>query len=520
MLFNSFIFLFVFLPVVFVGTRLLAKIDWRLCAGWLALASLVFYGYWNPKFVLLLLLSATFNYFAGMLIAVAEGKRRPLLLAISIGINLGVLAYYKYANFFLENVAQVAGGHWAGVNIVLPLGISFFTFTQIAFLVDVHRRIATEYNYVHYLLFVTFFPHLIAGPVLHHKDMVPQFQKPETYRIDWTNIAIGLAFFTAGLAKKVLIADRIAPAASVVFDAARDGTAVQFFDAWSGALAYTFQIYFDFSGYSDMAIGLAFLFNIRFPINFNSPYQARTIIDFWRRWHITLSNFLRDYLYIPLGGNRRGPARRYTNLMLTMLLGGLWHGANWTFVIWGGLHGIFLVINYAWLSFKKRLGLFQTGPSHIRNGIALTITLLCVIFAWVFFRAETLPAAIAMLKGMAGLNGISVSPSVAKFALFDGWKLDSNGFFHHVATLGSVFRNFGRPLIIAFVIALLLPNIQTLVQQFLDSRSEKRAAPRSRWAKFAGSAASARMIALGIGLLLGYTIADIDLNSPFLYFQF
>ncbi|SDU15108.1 D-alanyl-lipoteichoic acid acyltransferase DltB, MBOAT superfamily [Pseudomonas mandelii] len=312
-------------------------------------ASVFFYGWWSTTYIPLLLASIVFNYTVGYIIAKNhERARAKSKAALYVGVisNLLLLCYYKYSNFFLGEVARSTGVHMPTLELVLPLGISFFTFTQIAFLVDAWKGKAQEYNFWHYLLFVTWFPHLIAGPILHHGQMMPQFKDPEIYRIRSRNISIGVALFAVGLGKKLLLADPISTYADPVFHAAATGQAIGPMIAWVGAIAYTLQIYFDFSGYSDMAVGLSMLFGIHLPINFNSPYKARNIIEFWRRWHMTLSQFLRDYLYIPLGGNRKGETRRLVNLMLTMLLGGLWHGANWTFVIWGALHGAYLCINH------------------------------------------------------------------------------------------------------------------------------------------------------------------------------
>ena len=363
MLFNSFAFLFAYLPIVLAGYFLLDRLaptagtsaNWRRLApaAWLAGASLFFYAWWDVRYLPLLLASICVNYGAGRLIGASAGAARKRVLVAALALNLGLLAYYKYANFFIDSVnaiAVTAGAGavslpWHGLDIILPIGISFFTFTQIAFLVDCYRGEVREYRFIHYVLFVSYFPHLIAGPVLHHRDMMPQFADPANAHPRAANFAIGLSIFTIGLAKKVLIADNLSPLAIPVFAAGAEPTLIE---AWIGVLAYTFQLYFDFSGYSDMAIGLSRLFGVKLPLNFNSPYKAANIADFWRRWHMTLSRFLRDYLYIPLGGSRRGEAMRYRNLMLTMLLGGLWHGAGWTFVIWGGLHGLYLVLQQAW----------------------------------------------------------------------------------------------------------------------------------------------------------------------------
>ena len=347
MLFNSFVFIFVFLPLTLAGFFLLGRFRPGLAAAWLTAASLVFYGWWNPLYVGLLVLSICFNYACGVAIARAtagnDKRRSQRMLIFAVAANLGVLAYYKYANFFLASINPVSGTALSLGEIVLPLGISFFTFTQIAFLADAYYGKVREYSFVHYGLFVTYFPHLIAGPVLHHAEMMPQFAQPATYRFSFENAAVGITIFVIGLFKKVMLADEIGVYAKPVFDTAATGVELTALEAWCGALAYTLQLYFDFSGYSDMAIGLSRLFGVVLPLNFHSPYKAVNIIAFWRRWHMTLSRFLRDYLYIPLGGNRRGVARRYAALLITMVLGGLWHGAGWTFVLWGTLHGVYLV---------------------------------------------------------------------------------------------------------------------------------------------------------------------------------
>jgi D-alanyl-lipoteichoic acid acyltransferase DltB (MBOAT superfamily) len=275
----------------------------------------------------------------------------------------------------------------------LPLGISFFTFTQIAFLVDLHRREASRPDAPRYALFVTFFPHLVAGPLYHHAQVMPQFEAPNAFRARPDHLAAGLDLLVLGLFKKCVIADHLAPFANAMFDAASRGEAPGTVMAWAGILAYTFQIYFDFSGYSDMAMGLARMLGVRLPVNFDAPYRAASIVEFWRRWHMTLSAFLRDYLYIPLGGNRFGPARRYANLMVTMLLGGLWHGAAWTFILWGGVHGAMLCANHLW---HARFPAARAGPGRRLLGIAATFV--AVALAWVLFRAPTLPAALVVYR--------------------------------------------------------------------------------------------------------------------------
>jgi alginate O-acetyltransferase complex protein AlgI len=357
-----------------------------------------------PAYTLLLLASVIVNYAFGTLIGRSSGGTRRLGLIVAVAANLCTLAYFKYANFLLQSVNYVASTHIPILDVILPLGISFFTFTQIAYLADVYAGKVQERNPIHYLLFVTYFPHLIAGPVLHHAEMMPQFRLPENYRPRLEPFAIGLTFLTIGLAKKILVADSIAPIANDAFDN-RISQGIGVAHAWLGVSAYAFQLYFDFSGYSDMAVGLSLLVGVRLPYNFDSPYKARSIIDFWRRWHMTLSRFLRDYLYFALGGNRLGKLRRHLNLMVTMLLGGLWHGASWTFVVWGGLHGIYLVINHGWRYLLERLSAVRSASrpswqSFLGQASSTLLTLVAVLIAWVFFRATSIDAALRLVSSM------------------------------------------------------------------------------------------------------------------------
>jgi alginate O-acetyltransferase complex protein AlgI len=418
MLFNSYQFVFVFLPVVLLVFFYLGRLNRSWAASWLALASIVFYGYWSIKYVPLLLGSVTFNYVCGRALSRrAQTAKGRALLIMAISANLLLLGFYKYADFFLASINDIAGTQIPLLAIVLPIGISFFTFTQIAFLVDAYRGMAREYSFTHYLLFASYFPHLIAGPILHHAEIMPQFQSSVPYRFSSRSFAIGITIFAIGLAKKVLIADHFGVMASPIFDAAHAGVPIPLFAAWMGVFAYSFQLYFDFSGYTDMAIGISRLFGVDLPINFFSPYKSASIIEFWQRWHMTLSRFLRDYLYFPLGGNRRGVFRRYVNLIVTMLLGGLWHGANYTFVVWGGLHGAFLVVNHAW---RAASGPLSGGePAQERRSAWATViargtTFLCVSVAWVFFRSNDLRSASNLLRGMAGFGGRYMSEVAAQ----------------------------------------------------------------------------------------------------------
>ena len=395
MLFNSYIFIFCFLPVVLIGYLLLKRISaplWPII--WLVLASFVFYSWWQPEYVLLLALSVAVNFGFGRLLidgGLPSAQARTVL-TIGIIFNLCLLGYFKYAGFFVTNVDGLFGVQWTIPNIVLPIGISFITFQKVAFLVDAYRGLVRNFTLTNYMFFVTFFPQLIAGPITHHSEIMPQIGTSQRDVI--SDFAVGISIFTVGLFKKVVVADSLAIYADAGYSMLKAGQPLDTASAWITVLSYSFQLYYDFSGYSDMAVGLARMFGFRLPINFDSPYKATSIIQFWKRWHITLSRFLRDYLYIPLGGNRRGPARRYLNLLVVMLLGGLWHGANWTFVAWGGLHGLMLCVNHAW----RMLGaprVRATNGSWSRR-IAVTITFVAVTLAWVPFRAPTLSDAVTM----------------------------------------------------------------------------------------------------------------------------
>lgn len=406
MLFNSLEFIFIFLPIVLIGFYAIGAIQqYRAALAWLVSASLFFYSYWNPAYLGLLIFSLLFNYATGIILSSKHKSR--VILSFGVTVNLGLLGYFKYTNFLIDNINLLLDNSFNFSHIILPLAISFFTFQQIAYLVDTWRNQTHEYNFIHYALFVTFFPQLIAGPIVHHKEMLPQFINKHIYQPNISYITAGLAIFIIGLSKKILLADTLAPHADKIFNAAEAGITLSLIDGWGGAITYALQLYFDFSGYADMAIGLALMFGIHIPINFNSPYKSSNIIEFWRRWHITLSRFLKDYLYIPLGGNRKGSLRRHTNILVTMLLGGLWHGAAWNFVIWGGLHGIYLVINHLW--HHLRFNLLQqdsTKSSNISRLLSTFVTFLLVCITWVFFRAETLDGALLMIKAMTGSNGL------------------------------------------------------------------------------------------------------------------
>lgn len=404
MLFNSYEFIFAFLPLsFFIYFYLNSKRLTVASKGFLVFSSLLFYSWWNVAYLPLMLTSMLFNYVIGNSLNENTKKVRvskKTLLSFGVVSNLILLGYFKYSDFFIENFNGVFGANIPLSHIALPLAISFFTFQQIAYLVDSYRGETKEYDFLNYALFVTFFPQLIAGPIVHHKEMMPQFASKWNMVKNYRNIAMGLFIFSIGLFKKVVIADSFAVWASAGFDTA---TTLNFFEAWATSLSYTFQLYFDFSGYTDMAIGAALLFNIRLPINFNSPYKATNIQDFWRRWHITLSRFLRDYVYIPLGGNRRGSFRTYNNLLATFILGGIWHGAGWTFVFWGFLHGMALVVHKFWSGLGLRLP----------KVLAWFVTFNFINIAWVFFRAKEWEDAVKVLGGMFSLEHIVLPEKLA-----------------------------------------------------------------------------------------------------------
>lgn len=501
MLFVSFQFCLVFLPFTIAGFFLLSSRYPETSIAFLALMSLVFFvsSNGNPA---LLIVSVIVNYAFGALIAGSQGDNakfaKPFLIAALV-FNLGVLAYYKYANWFVDSLSAVVGRHLASFDVLLPVGISFFTFTQIAFLVDCYSGKVGRTKFIHYLLFVTFFPHLIAGPILHHSEMMPQFADSGNKRLILRNFVSGLLLFFIGVFKKLILADGISVFVSPVFD--NHGATPGVLEAWSAALAYAFQIYFDFSGYTDMALGISRFFNIKLPLNFDSPYKATSIIDFWRRWHMTLSRFLRDYLYVPLGGNRRGPIRRYSNLMITMLLGGLWHGAGWTFMIWGGLHGVYLIINHA----LRRIDMTSISSTLLFALASRTITFLAVLIAWVFFRARDLESASRVLGGMFGFGGQASTPYIQDI---------QPGLLPLLATNPWIW------IVALLAIAWLTPNSQEIVAsaEGLLDRYE-RLAQRFKWST---AAIFIPCLSILMPLLLFLISLSVvwNVESPFIYFNF
>ena len=486
MLFNSYEYIFLFLPITFfVYFFLLHKRLVIGAKGFLVFASLFFYSWWNIAYLPIILSSMFFNYIIGNSLNDNYSKvkvEKKVILTIGIIANLSLLGYFKYADFFIENFNLAFDGSMPLLHLALPLAISFFTFQQIAYLVDSYRKETAEYDFLNYAMFVTFFPQLIAGPIVHHKEMMPQFASKWNMVKNYKNIALGLFIFSIGLFKKVVIADTFAVWATKGFDHAE---VLTLFEAWVTSLSYTFQLYFDFSGYTDMAIGAALLFNIKLPINFNSPYKAKDIQDFWRRWHITLSRFLRDYIYIPLGGNRISSFRTYNNLLITFILGGLWHGAGWTFIFWGFLHGAALVVHRIW----KQLGFTMNSI------LAWFITFNFVNIAWVFFRAKEWDDAIKVLKGMFGFSGVVISDkSLAKLSFMQDY-ISSNP------------ELFGRLIYGSTPFSMLLLAI-FIVTYFKNSNQYKdNFRPSYKWL-------------LLIVVIDIYTILNLSKVSEFLYFNF
>lgn len=435
MLFNSAIFIFAFFPAVLAVSLLLGRVEnkdgLRL---WLFVCSLFFYAWWAPAYLPLILCSMAFNYIVGAKLVEKPDKK---LLTLGIAANLLLLGYFKYAGFMTGNINAVLKTDFAVPEIAMPLGISFITFLQIAFLADCHaKKISAKPRLLDFSLFSSFFPQLISGPIVRHAETMPQITRLKS--AGTPEIAAGLCLFAIGLFKKVFLADSLSPFADTLFTAAQTRP-LEAAEAWVAVLSYTFQIYFDFSGYSDMALGTAKMLGLRLPLNFFSPYKATSIIDFWRRWHMTLSRFLRDYLYIPLGGNRKGPARRYVNLMITMLLGGLWHGAAWTFIIWGGLHGLYLCINHLWKNAAPKIA--------IPAALSRALTFFAVVLAWIFFRAADTATAFSVIRSL-------FSPASTDF--FGSFFGDARALHRNFAAQTA---NMALPLIVlCFVICWFLPN--------------------------------------------------------------
>ena len=494
MLFNSPIFLLQFLPAVIVVTIILQRHAPSLVQKFVIASSLFFYGWWAPKYLILIAASIGFNFAMGRVIS---ATRSTALLGVAIAANLGLIGYFKYYNFFALGV-QSTGATWAPLrDIVLPLAISFFTFEQISYLVDCRNRTIGAARFWDYMFFVCFFPKLIAGPIVRFSELTGQ-NFTSRLGVRASDFATGLTLFVIGLGKKVLLADQVSVHATPAFSAAAAGHDIGALDAWVGVLAYSAQIYFDFSGYSDMALGLAAMFGLRLPLNFNSPYKSLSAIDFWRRWHVTLSRFLRDYLYIPLGGNKKGPLRRYANLFIVMLLGGLWHGAGLTFIAWGLLHGSYLAINHLFRDMTNGWSPAGRMSNALWCGACWLLTFSSVVLAWVFFRADSFSTAFRLIGCMFGAAGPQVP----------------------VAT---VEPDSIMVVILVLAVALLFPNSNEIVpgghlalSATYDGASRQEVPPGAEWMVWQPSV----VWAAGIGVIFILVLASLSKPSPFLYFQF
>lgn len=489
MQFNSLIFVFVFMPIVlsvFYGLRRFGTVNSILL--WLTLSSLVFYAWWSPIYSILIISSMLANYFIGRGI---EGLKisKPLMIG-GILLNLGLLGYFKYFNFFLDTVDSVTNSHLQVAPIALPLAISFFTFQQIAYLVDTYKTKKCEKSPLKYGLFVTFFPQLIAGPIVHHAEMMPQFQSIKTKTILFhTTIVEGLTLFTIGLAKKVILADGLAEFADPLFNTDLSIYSPTAWEAWTATFAYTGQIYFDFSGYCDMAMGLALLFGIRLPLNFNSPYKSKNISEFWRLWHITLGRFLRDYLYIPLGGNRVPALKQARNVIIVMFLGGLWHGANWTFIVWGLIHGFLLAIHAQFTKYAK---------ITIPNYMAVFITFMCVAISWIYFRSDSLDDANIIIKALFNFD-LTRLPE-----LYDAPSLAAYGFTTQLPGLYSIHALYW--IITSIFIYMIAPN-SVQISQFCVTKVTTIS--REIW-----------LGALLMSIIILMIINECKETSAFIYFNF
>ena len=392
MLFNSYEFIFLFLPITLILYFTLNRFGkYKLAKGWLVIASLYFYSYFHKSYLILIMSSIGVNYLVGNRLSDSKNIiERKIFLILGVLFNVIGLGYFKYYDFFVSNVNVVFKTNLPLLHILLPLGISFFTFQQLSFIVDSYYKKHLKYDFLSYCLFVTFFPQLIAGPIVLPTEMLPQFESEENKKINWENMNRGLYIFSIGLAKKVIIADTIANFANAGFDMMETLNIVE---AWLTSVSYTLQLYFDFSGYCDMAMGIALMFNIVLPINFNSPYKSTNIQEFWKKWHMTLGRFLTNYLYIPLGGNRKGELKTLRNLFIVFLVSGIWHGAGWNFIIWGMLHGICILIHRIWKNSGRKINKF----------VGWFITMNLVNIFWVFFRATNLHDAMKVIKGMFNL---------------------------------------------------------------------------------------------------------------------
>lgn len=513
MLFNSWNFIVYFLPTVLIVFYAIPG-TWEVCRKtWLIAASFFFYGYWKLEYVPLLAISILVNYALAEGIVRCSNARAQWLLTFGVTVNLLLLGYFKYTNFAVHFLGMVVHKDFGSFEIILPLAISFFTFTQISYLVDVYRDRHVHYRFLDYCLFVVLFPHLIAGPIVRHWEIIPQFATRE-FRVNRDNFSVGLAMFLFGFYKKC-IADFVSFYADHVYNGVTHGLSLSTLDAWIGTVAFAFQVYFDFSSYSDMAIGLARMMGIKFPYNFDSPYKAWSVIEFWNRWHKTLTRFLREYVYYTLGGNRRGHLRQNLNIMVTMLLSGLWHGAGWTFVLWGGLHGVYLMINHQWRLLTERMNWTLKHWSY--HAVSVLVTFAAVSVAWTFFRAPNMTVAGKVLFKMLALDGISLPRQWINPDRPISHFLEHCG-FHFVPTKALEIGHYEQAIGILALICVMcwaLPNTQQLL-----SRYHPILEPVNRPTRFQLKLGFWTGLAFGIAAYLMLRDLYVTEPSPFIYFNF
>lgn len=487
MLFNSYIFILLFLPLAVIGYFVFES-KWNHCAAkiFLLMMSLWFYGYFSVPYLLLFAVSLIVNYMFNCFVAKADGNNKKVFFGLGMGFNLGLLFLFKYYDFFAENINHLFRTDWVLLRLMLPLGISFFTFQQLSYLIDIYWQEADLYPFLDFAVYITFFPQLVAGPIVLHDEFIPQLNEKKNRRLCPENMEKGLMAFTIGLAKKVLVADSIG---FIVNWSYSNIAGLSGLDVVITMISYTLQIYYDFSGYSDMASGIAWMFNIALPMNFDSPYKADNIVDFWKRWHMTLTRFFSRYVYIPLGGNRKGKIRTYLNILTVFFVSGLWHGANWTFIIWGGCHGI---ANIFYRAASKYLSKIPGLLRWIGNFVFINLM-------WMLFRSDSVGQALAMIKQLFRGTFWKLSEEMVSSGGQLGYKiiykiLQFAGNMGKAASAVYVFLLLAG----ALLVCLRLENVQRRLEHY-----------RMTWIQ-----------AFGLAALLLYTVLSLTVQSTFLYFNF
>ncbi len=540
MLYNSYEFVFLFLPItLFIFYQLGERGYKKIALIWLVLASFFFYGRWNPTYLIFLLSSLAINYSFGRII---NNKFEALIaknivindrffLTLGIVFNLGLLAYFKYANFFIESINGLVGSNWVLKNLIIPLGISFITFEQIAYLVDTYKGKIKDHDPIHYCLFISFFPQLISGPIVRYKEISPQLKSSAIFRFNYEDFSVGLTIFSIGLFKKVIIADNLTSHVSLIYGAISQDINLSFVEAWTGILAHALRLYFDFSGYSDMAIGVARMFGIKLPLNFDSPYKTTNISQFWSHWHMTLTRFFRDYLYLPLSrwlkkwplGEGQIAQQRATamNAFIGLSITGLWHGAGWNFLAWGGLHGIYFVVYQQWRDFLKSRGKNLKDSPWWSQLIGWFLTFLAWMFALVLTRTETLSQTLSMWRSMLGFNSISLPASLENSFSF----LRSFG-FEFTGLMPNVYANpseITQLITILLIIVLFTPNTQQWMGQYKPAVDYYAGRIKGQWKANIWKRLQWKqtsIFAFISSLLLIISLFSLYKEQPFIYFQY